>query len=490
MASATQSPVFDNSYARLPAHFFERQAPIAVSAPRLVAFNEPLARQLGFDPASRGAKEWAEIFSGNTLMPGMTPLAMAYAGHQFGNFVPQLGDGRAVLLGEVIDANGVRRDIQLKGAGRTPFSRGGDGRAAVGPVLREYILSEAMHALGVPATRALAAVTTGEPVFRENVLPGAVLTRVARSHVRVGTFQYFAARGDIEAVRSLADYVIDRLYPDLAAADNRYIGLVEAVAGRQARLVARWLALGFIHGVMNTDNMSLAGETIDFGPCAFLDEYDAAKVFSSIDQFGRYAFGRQPHIAQWNIARLAETLLPLIDVDEEKAIAEATTVVERFVRHYNEAFVGEMRRKLGLATEREDDLALIQRLLELMQERKADYNSTFRALGAAVMPGAAGPVAYLGEVSGWLKQWRQRLDDEGTAPELARERMDAVNPLYIPRNHLVEEVIDAAVRDDDFAPFKALLERVTQPFAEQPGSDRYARPALPEQRVTRTFCGT
>lgn len=494
MNSATEIPVFDNSYARLPGHFFERQSPVAVAGPNLVRLNEPLARELGFDPAARSGEEWAQIFSGNALLPGSAPLAMAYAGHQFGNFVPQLGDGRALLLGEVIDANGIRRDIQLKGAGRTPFSRGGDGRAAIGPVLREYILSEAMHALGVPATRALAAVTTGEPVYREDVQPGAVLTRVARSHIRVGTFQYFAARGDMDAVKALADYVIDRLFPDVASADEPYVALVEAVSRRQAELVARWLAIGFIHGVMNTDNMSLAGETIDFGPCAFLDEYDPAKVFSSIDQFGRYAFGRQPHIAQWNIARLAETLLPLIDTDEEKAIAKATAVVEGFVRHYNTAFVDEMRRKLGLQERREDDLALIQRLLELMQERQADYNSTFRALcGAAAPEGAADFLSLVGQseaTATWLDLWRQRLDQEGADAAVARARMEAVNPLYIPRNHLVEEVIGAAVRGGDFGPFEALLERVTKPFAEQPASDRFADPARPEERVAHTFCGT
>ncbi|MCB1474467.1 MAG: YdiU family protein [Rhodobiaceae bacterium] len=494
MVSATQSPAFDNSYARLPAQFFERQSPVAVAGPKLVRLNEPLARELGFDPAARSSEDWAQIFSGNALLPGTAPLAMAYAGHQFGNFVPQLGDGRALLLGEVIDRHGIRRDIQLKGAGRTPFSRGGDGRAAIGPVLREYILSEAMHALGVPATRALAAVTTGEPVYRENVLPGAVLTRVAKSHIRVGTFQYFAARGDMEAVRALADYVIERLYPELGGSENRYLDLVEAVSARQARLVARWLAIGFIHGVMNTDNMALAGETIDFGPCAFLDEYDPTKVFSSIDQFGRYAYGRQPHIAQWNIARLAETMLPLIDDDEERAIARATSVVEQFVRHYNGAFVGEMRSKIGLQDEQDDDLSLIQRLLELMQESKADYNTTFRALCSAASPdGAAGLHAQLGEgdgIAGWLEQWRRRLEAEGVSAALASERMEAINPLYIPRNHLVEEVIAAAEQRDDFGPFEALLERVTRPFEPQPDSGHYADPARPDERVMRTFCGT
>src|SRR5690348_3292281 len=374
---------FQNSYAALPANFFARVAPTPVAAPRLIKLNRRLAVQLGLDPDLLETPEGAEILSGKSLPIGADPIAMAYAGHQFGQFVPQLGDGRAILLGEVIDKDGVRRDIQLKGSGPTPFSRRGDGRAALGPVLREYIVSEAMAALGVPTTRSLAAVITGEPVMRETPLPGAVLTRVAASHIRVGTFQYFAARGDTEAIRRLADHVIARHYPHLADAERRYHALLEAVVGRQADLVARWLHVGFIHGVMNTDNTSISGETIDYGPCAFMDHYDPAQVFSSIDEMGRYAYANQPRIALWNLTRLAECLLPLFSDDQEKAIAEAQEILGAFPETFSKAYQAGLRQKVGLFTTRDGDGALIQDLLDAMAKNQADFTLTFRKLGEA-----------------------------------------------------------------------------------------------------------
>src|SRR5271163_3511489 len=354
--------VFSNSYARLPERFFARLAPTPATKPRLIKFNESLASELGVNAQGLEPDELAAVFAGNVTPPGAEPIAMAYAGHQFGSFVPQLGDGRAILLGEVLDRSGERRDVQLKGAGRTPFSRRGDGRAALGPVLREYIVSEAMHALGIPTTRALAAVSTGEPVYRDRQLPGAVLTRVASSHIRVGTFQYFAARGDLEAVKRLADYVIDRHFPDARHAERPHLALLQAVVERQALLVARWMHVGFIHGVMNTDNIALSGETIDFGPCAFMDSYDPAAAFSAIDEFGRYAYANQPAIAQWNLARLAETLLPLLADDETAAIAEAQAALATFAPAFNAAYLAGLRRKLGLMEPQTDDLALAQDL--------------------------------------------------------------------------------------------------------------------------------
>jgi len=370
---------FDNSYRRLPDRFHVRMPPAAVAEPRLIAFNRDLAEELGLDvPAIEPAA--AAIFSGNALPAGAEPIAVAYAGHQFGSFVPQLGDGRAILLGEVIDRSGRRRDIQLKGSGRTPFSRRGDGRAALGPVLREYVVSEAMHALGIPTTRALAAVATGEPVYREEVLPGAVLTRVAASHIRVGTFQFFAARGDQDGVRTLADHVLARHYPELAEAERPYLALLAGVAERQARLVAHWMHVGFIHGVMNTDNMAVSGETIDYGPCAFMDAYDPQTVFSAIDHGGRYAFANQPNIALWNLARLAETLLPLIDPDPQAAIGQAREALGGFAERFEGFWLDGMRRKLGLATAEADDQALANGLLQAMAQGTADFTLTFRRL--------------------------------------------------------------------------------------------------------------
>ena len=486
---------FQNTYAALPANFFARVAPTPVAAPRLIKLNRPLALQLGLDPDRLDSPDGAEILAGKRVPDGADPIAMAYAGHQFGHFVPQLGDGRAILLGEVIDADGVRRDIQLKGSGPTPFSRRGDGRAALGPVLREYIVSEAMAALGIPTTRSLAAVVTGESVRRETLLPGAVLTRIASSHIRVGTFQYFAARGDTEAVRRLADHVIGRHYPQAAGADRPYYALLEGVIARQAELVARWLLVGFIHGVMNTDNSSISGETIDYGPCAFMDHYDPAKVFSSIDEQGRYAYANQPRIALWNLTRLAECLLPLISDQQDKAIAEAQTALGFFSEKFDAAYQAGLRRKLGLFTARDDDAALAQDLLAAMAKNHADFTLTFRRLSdAAADPLAdsdvrqlfADPTAY----DDWSSRWRQRLGEETQDPAHRGAAMREVNPAFIARNHRVEAVIEAAVNRDDFAPFEELLAVLSKPYQDQPAFSGYADPPQPHQCVLQTFCGT
>ncbi|MHA7833972.1 MAG: protein adenylyltransferase SelO [Algiphilus sp.] len=488
---------FDNSYARLSEALFHRQSPQAVRAPELLRLNRPLAETLGLDTEAHSDAEWAEIFAGNRVLPGMEPLAMAYAGHQFGNFVPQLGDGRALLLGEVIGRDGQRRDIQLKGSGRTPYSRGGDGRAALGPVLREYVVSEAMYALGVPTTRALAAVRTGESVMRDRILPGGIVTRVARSHIRVGTFEYFAARRDQDSVRLLADHVIQRHYPDVARADNAYLELLRAVARAQAELVAQWLGVGFIHGVMNTDNVSLPGETIDYGPCAFMDSYHPDTVFSSIDQHGRYAFGNQPRIAQWNMARFAECLLPLIDDDEEQAVARATEVLEANADVLDVAWMGVMRAKLGLQQAEEGDKALVQDLLALMRDQAADYTLAFRGLAEAV--GADGPEQAPALLEGfpepqaltdWLPAWQRRLNAEAQPKDRVQAGMRARNPRYIPRNHRVEQAIAAAVDHDDLTPFHRLVDVVCDPYTERSEAEYCATPPADHERVTQTFCGT
>ena len=486
---------FQNTYAALPDGFFARVAPTPVASPRLIKLNRPLAMHLGLDPDRLSSPEGAEILAGKRVPDGADPIAMAYAGHQFGHFVPQLGDGRAILLGEVIDADGVRRDIQLKGSGPTPFSRRGDGRAALGPVLREYIVSEAMAALGIPTTRSLAAVVTGESVMRETPLPGAVLTRVAASHVRVGTFQYFAARGDTEGVRRLADHVIGRHYPQAANADRPYHALLEGVIARQAELVARWLLVGFIHGVMNTDNTSISGETIDYGPCAFMDHYDPATVFSSIDEQGRYAYANQPRIALWNLTRFAECLLPLLADEQEKAIAEAQSALGDFAETFSTAYQAGLRSKLGLFTARDDDPALAQDLLDAMAKNQADFTLTFRRLSDAALSPAgdaavrqlfADPTVY----DEWALRWRQRLNDEPQDAAARQTAMRAINPAFVPRNHRVEAVIEAAVNRDDFAPFEELLTVLSKPYEDQPALSGYAEPPEPHQRVLQTFCGT
>jgi uncharacterized protein YdiU (UPF0061 family) len=486
---------FDNSYAQLPERFHARLDPTPVAAPQLVRLNTALAECLGLDPDALASPDGVAVLAGNRVPEGAVPIALAYAGHQFGHFVPQLGDGRAILLGEVVGRDGLRRDIQLKGSGPTPFSRRGDGRAALGPVLREYLVSEAMAALGVPTTRALAAVTTGEAVRRETALPGAVLTRVAASHLRVGSFQYFAAQGDAAAVRLLADYAIARHVPAAAAAAQPYRALLDEVIARQAELVARWLHIGFIHGVMNTDNTSISGETIDYGPCAFMDAYDPATVFSSIDHGGRYAYGNQPRIAQWNLARLAETLLPLLAEDQDQGVAVAQEALAAFGPRFQAAYLDGLRRKIGLATGREDDAALVQDLLQRMAANHADFTLTFRRLADAV----AGPdgdaairglFADPGAYDAWAARWRQRLDDDPVEPAARRAAMRAVNPAFIPRNHLVEAALAAAVEKRDFAPFDELLEVVSRPYEDRPEFARYAEPPGPDQAVYQTFCGT
>ncbi len=509
---------FSNSYAALPGDFHARLDPVKVAAPRLIKFNEALAAELGLDLGGLDNTALAAIFSGNSIPDGAVPIATAYAGHQFGQFVPQLGDGRAILLGEVIDRTGTRRDIQLKGSGRTPFSRGGDGRAALGPVLREYLVSEAMHALGIPATRALAAVATGEAVFRGARLPGAIFTRVAASHVRVGTFEYFAARGNHEAVRTLADYVLERHYPSLKDAANPHLELLRAVCLRHAALVASWLHVGFIHGVMNTDNTAISGETIDFGPCAFMDAYDPATVFSSIDSMGRYAYANQPAAARWNLARFAETLLPLIDSDTARAIEAAGPIVESFQSQFEDRWLSGMRSKLGLTGADEGDLQLVRSWLDTMQRNQCDYTLTFRRLcaaaestkrtdGAGRMESAAGGEAardteggteallrasFLrpGEYDEWAVAWRARLERDPRAPGERAASMRRVNPAYIARNHRVEAVIAAALERNDFAPFEEMLEVLSRPYEERPAFEAYTVPPQPAERVLQTFCGT
>lgn len=486
---------FDNSYARLPARFHMRQLPVPVPAPRLLRLNVPLAEELGIDIRALSGAAGAAFAVGNALPLGAEPIALAYAGHQFGHFVPQLGDGRAVLIGEAVDRQGRRRDLQFKGSGPTPFSRRGDGRAALGPVLREYVVSEAMHALGIPTTRALTAATTGEPVYRESVLPGAVLIRVAASHVRVGTFQYFAARRDHEAVRLLADHVIARHHPEARDAGRPGLALLEAVAEAQARLIARWMQVGFVHGVMNTDNTTISGETIDYGPCAFMDAYDPATVFSAIDQFGRYAYANQPHIANWNLARFAECILPLIDDDQDAAIARANDVIQGFAERFGRHWLAGMRAKLGMVRAEDGDEELLRLLLEAMHQGKADYTLTFRRLADAAL-GAEGieatralfetPTAF----DAWLPRWQARVAREEAAPATRAAAMRAVNPAVIPRNHRVEHALNAAIEHDDLAPFETLVEALARPFDADRDGTPLAEPPGASERVCRTFCGT
>ncbi|MFL6093923.1 MAG: protein adenylyltransferase SelO [Blastococcus sp.] len=455
--------------------------------PRLLVLNEPLAAELGLDAGALRSEEGIRLLVGASLPAGAVPVAQAYAGHQFGGYAPRLGDGRALLLGELVDADGHVRDLHLKGSGRTPFARGGDGLAVVGPMLREYLVSEAMHALGIPTTRSLAVVATGRQVRRETLLPGAVLARVASSHLRVGSFQYAAATGDVELLRRLADHAIGRHHPHAAQAEQPYLALFSAVVAVQASLVARWMNVGFIHGVMNTDNMTISGETIDYGPCAFMDAFDPATVYSSIDSGGRYAYGNQPLVAEWNLARLAEALLPLFSDDQEKAVALAVDALGSFRREYNSAWSAGMRAKLGLPDGLDDavTLPLVEDLLRLLQANHVDLTSFFRALGAAAR-GDAEParrlVLDLPAFDAWAEMWR------GLAPD--PRVMDRANPVYIPRNHLVEEALEAAT-GGDLVPFKQLLDAVTRPFDVRPGLERYAAPAPGDFAGTyRTFCGT
>jgi uncharacterized protein YdiU (UPF0061 family) len=478
--------VLDNRFAReLPELAVSWQAEKAPD-PRLLVLNEPLAAELGLDPARLRTPEGLGLLVGSHVPAGATPVAQAYAGHQFGGFAPRLGDGRALLLGELTDLEGNLRDLHLKGSGRTPFARGGDGLAAVGPMLREFVVSESMHALGIPTTRSLAVVATGRPVRRESVLPGAVLARVASSHLRVGSFQYARATGDVDLLRRLADHAVSRHHPSAADADNPYLALFEAVVAAQASLVARWMLVGFVHGVMNTDNMTISGETIDYGPCAFMEAFDPASVYSSIDEGGRYAYRNQPVVAQWNLARLAEALLPLLHDDEEQAVTLAVDALETFPRTYGAAWSAGMRAKLGLPDGLEDQLAagLEEELLTLMQAGHVDHTSFYRALGAAARGDtepARGLFLDLAAFDGWVERWRALSPDA--------DAMDRVNPVYIPRNHLVEEALGAATAGD-LGPLGRLLEAVTSPFEERPGLGRYAEPAPDDFGTYRTFCGT
>jgi uncharacterized protein YdiU (UPF0061 family) len=502
--------VFSNRYARLPERFYAKVDPKPVPAPAVIRVNHGLAQTLGLDPAALETPAGAMMLAGNAVPPGAEPLAQAYAGHQFGYFNPQLGDGRAILLGEVLDQQGIPRDIQLKGSGRTPFSRGGDGRAPLGPVIREYVVSEAMHALGIKTTRALAAVATGAQVYRETALPGAVLTRVAASHVRVGTFEYFRGREDHEAIKQLADFVIDRHYPHVVEANNPYLALLDAVIDAQASLVASWLQVGFIHGVMNTDNTSISGETIDFGPCAFMDHYDPATVFSSIDREGRYAYGRQPNIALWNMARFAECLLPLFDSDTERAVSMAEEHLSSFSATFDRYWRSGMRAKLGLTQEEDGDQTLIESLLQSMREQSVDYTLAFRYLSKLAQNqaklaqdqsaatdvkeslqrfiglfGAGAPA-----VDQWVTQWRNRLEKEDRSLAQIADDMLNTNPAYIPRNHRIEAVIRAAIDDEDYGPMHEMVQVLGKPFDEQPGMELYAEPPEPGEEVLKTFCGT
>ncbi len=483
--------VFDNTYARLPERFYARVTPTPVREPRLFFANRPLAGRLGLDPE----KLDATVFAGNSVPPGAEPIALAYAGHQFGAFVSQLGDGRAILLGEVIGSDERRRDVQWKGTGRTPFSRGGDGRAALGPVMREALVSEAMSALGVPTTRALAAVATGERVFRDEPLPGAVLTRIAASHIRVGTFEYFAARGDVDALATLTAYSLARHYPE---AGQGPLALLDSVALAQADLVARWLAIGFVHGVMNTDNTAISGETIDYGPCAFLDEYDPDKKFSSIDHGGRYAFRNQPRIALWNLARLAEALAPLVATVEGDPVRVLTEHLQRFGPRFEAAYTRALRDKLGLIREEDGDRELAEEALALLASDAVDYTVFFRRL-CDVAAGAPGPGAEPElvslfrdphEIREWLGRWRKRVAAEDVPPDERAGAMRRANPAFIPRNHRVEEAIAAAVRRSDFGPFEVLMRVLARPYDDQPESAHLADPPAEEQRVRQTFCGT
>jgi serine/tyrosine/threonine adenylyltransferase len=483
---------FDNSYVRDLEGLYVPWQATPSPAPRLLALNDELATELGVDAEALRAPDGVAALVGNATPDGASPVAQAYAGHQFGGFSPRLGDGRALLLGEVLDVHGRRRDLHLKGSGRTPFARGGDGKAAVGPMLREYAISEAMHALGIPTTRALAVVATGDDVARETRLPGAVLVRVAASHVRVGTFQYAAAHGDPALVRRLADHAIARHHPHALEAENPYLAFFEAVVDAQASLIARWMLVGFIHGVMNTDNMAISGETIDYGPCAFMDAFDPATVFSSIDHGGRYAYGNQPAIAQWNLARLGEPLLPLLDAEPEAAVAAATDVLRSFPDRYDAYWSRGMDAKLGLADGTGEDEALIDDLLALLHAQTVDFTSCLRALSSSARGDAAPARSLFGEpraFDAWSDRWLAQLSSRASDPRAIADAMDRVNPVYVPRNHHVEEALAAATAGD-LQPFARLLDVLARPFDERPGLEPYAAPAPPSFGEYRTFCGT
>ncbi|MFK2826601.1 YdiU family protein [Bacillus sp. B190/17] len=476
----------DNSYARLPKSFFSSINPTSVRSPKLIILNHPLAEDLGLNVQGLQSEDGAAVLAGNQIPEGASPLAQAYAGHQFGHF-NMLGDGRAVLLGEQITPKGERVDIQLKGSGRTPYSRGGDGRAALGPMLREYIISEAMHALTIPTTRSLAVVITGEPVIRETELPGAILTRIASSHLRVGTFQYVAQWGTVEELQTLADYTLNRHFPDIEASENPYLSLLREVIKRQAELIAKWQLVGFIHGVMNTDNMTISGETIDYGPCAFMDAYDPETVFSSIDLHGRYSYGNQPNMAGWNLARLAESLLPLLHDDEEQAVKLAQDAISDFPSLYQTSWLSGMRAKLGILNEEAQDEVLMNDLLHLMKKYRADYTNTFRALTFDTQENTA--LFEASEFVQWRKRWLERLDRQREAKEAANQLMRNSNPAVIPRNHRVEEALEAAIERGDYSVMERLLGILANPYAHTAEQADYA--TVPVSTAPyRTFCGT
>ncbi|MBS4193178.1 YdiU family protein [Bacillus sp. FJAT-49705] len=478
---------FDNSYAHLPKSFFTSLNPTPVRSPKLIILNDPLARSLGLNVQALQSDDSVAVFAGNQIPEGAFPLAQAYAGHQFGHF-NMLGDGRAHLIGEQITPQGDRFDIQLKGSGRTPYSRGGDGRAALGPMLREYIISEAMHALGIPTTRSLAVVTTGEPVFRETELQGAILTRVAASHMRVATFQYVANWRTVEELRNLADYTINRHYSDIEADENRYLSLLQEMMKRQAALIAKWQHVGFIHGVMNTDNMTISGETIDYGPCAFMDVYDPDTVFSSIDRQGRYAYGNQPYIGGWNLARFAETLLPLLHENEEQAIELAQAAISDYNAIYQSSWLTGMRAKLGIFNEEPDDASLIESLLNMMQKYRADFTNTFRALTFDKLEDTE--LNGTPEMAEWYELWQARLGRQQESKSSSHQLMRNSNPAVIPRNHRVEEALEAAVKQGDYSVMERLLDVLSRPYEHTTVQEEYCTPPEPSDRPYRTFCGT
>lgn len=483
---------FDNTYAELPERFYSPVKPEPSSAPETIVVNEPLAQRLGFEPEWLASEQGAQFVVGNHLLEGSEPIALVYAGHQFGNWVPRLGDGRAILIGEVLDKDQARFDLQLKGSGRTPYSRRGDGRAPLGPILRETLLGHAMTALGVPTTQVLAAASTGDRVVRQQSLPGGVLVRVAESHLRIGTFEYFASQGDREAIELLVDYTIDRHYPELPKGSP--MALLDALADKIAGLVATWQLLGFIHGVMNTDNMLLCGQTIDYGPCAFMNEYDPDTVYSSIDRHGRYAYGNQPRIAQWNVSRFAESLLSAVDGEDkqERFLAQAQEIIDDFPERFRKAYTTGMTQKLGLSSPRDGDWELITDLLELMYETNSDYTLTFRTLAERAEPEEGAPDIFEldGAFEPWLERWRQRLDNEDTALAEQKAKMAAANPVFIPRNHLVEEALEDAVERGDYTRFHELMEVLEDPFTYRASHERFALAPKPEERVAATFCGT
>ncbi|TDL32675.1 YdiU family protein [Jeotgalibacillus sp. S-D1] len=477
----------DNSYARLPQAFFTTLKPNPVSSPKLVIFNKRLAASMGLNSEALESEEGVSVLAGNNVPEGSLPIAQAYAGHQFGNFT-MLGDGRALLIGEQLTPSNKRYDIQLKGSGKTPYSRGGDGRAALGPMLREYIISEAMHALGIPTTRSLAVVMTGDIVIRQTALAGAVLTRTASSHLRFGTFEYAARWGSVDDLKALADYALERHYPDIEENENRYLSLLQEVIRRQSDLIAKWQRVGFIHGVMNTDNMTISGETIDYGPCAFMDKYDPSTVFSSIDVQGRYAYGNQPMIGGWNLARFAEALLPLLHDDQEQAVKIAQEAISEYPAIYERQWLIEMRKKLGLFNEESGDKSLVEDLLDLMKKHEADYTNTFRALSSEINEKSG--LFDTEEFSEWHQRWQERTGRQSESNASSRQLMQDNNPAVIPRNHRVEEALSAAVDKEDYGVMEQLIQVLANPYTQSPEQKDYCTGSDPSHGPYRTFCGT